>query len=246
MKAPMSYHKIEYNRTSWSQKNYTRILLAGKSLIADISGALFWPSEKTLIISDPSIKNDKIAPQEALSLRTHETRATLIRISDTAKYYDAKRIIILGCHDKGITDNTILDEESKQRLKDIQNTYDCFWVLNDQSPDYLKDLNAIIADHFILNGITFRHKPTLAPIAREIAGYMNPIAKQKSETKAIGQRCFVSNNARLIMPTFGNCGQAQNILSKSFDPIFSMGNQYVWIIGTNDVHPIAARLLEED
>ncbi len=242
----MSLNSFKYDTSTRFDQSSTRILLSGKSFIADVSGALYWPAEQTLIISDPHIKDDTYVPSPSVSLYTHETRATLIRISDMAQYYDAKRIIILGCGANGIQKDHQLDDENLQRLIDLQKYYNCYWVMTEQAPDFLTEMHAIVADHFILNGITFRQKATRASMSNEIAGGLNPIAKVKTDTKTAGQRCFVSNHTRLIMPTFANCGNGKNILGSDFDPMFSAGSMYVWILGTNDVHPVAPRMLKED
>ncbi len=242
----MSLNGLQFDKTNSWQNSNTRILLCGKSFIADTAGALYWPAEQTLIVSDPHLKSDEQVSYPSISIYTHETRATLIRIQDLAQHYDAKRIIILGGAAKGFKQDQKLDDENLQRITDLQKYYCCYWVMSEKAPDFFGELGSTVADHFILSGITFRHKPTRAPIANEIAGFMNPVARQKNGGKMMGQRCFISSNARLIMPTLADCGAGNNILGREFDPMFAAGKLYVWILGTNDVHPVAARLLEED
>ena len=241
----MSYQSAKTTRTLWSRKSQTNIILAGKSMIADVSGALYWPSEEILIVADPSLKNDASSNTETISLQSHETRATLIKLQDTAEHYQAKRLMLLGCKAETELSTDDLDEENVDRLSDLHKKYDCTWSISGTAPEFLYRFEATIGQANKLNGLTFKHKPTFAPMAREVAGFMNPIAKQKSDGNSIGQKCFVSNNARLIMPSFGSAGAGNNIMNQKFDPLFSAGSQYVWTLGTNDVHPVAARLLQE-
>lgn len=248
-----NYSHLQAVADDYNFPGHARILISGKSFVADVNGALFWPSEETLIFSDLHLKKDVVlADSEAVtdipSFQSRETRATLMRLSHIIAEYNAKQVIVLGngLHEAANTESP-LSEDDAARLRAMQGLCKWVWVMEDNdTPELLKSFNVDIKDQYPFSGLTFRHKPLKAPVSHEIAGALHPVAKTVREDEAIYQRCFVSNNSRLVMPSFALEEPGTNVLDKSFSPLFSSGSLYVWLISMSGVSSCASRLLEAD
>lgn len=233
---------------SQADRGLSRILMSGKAFVADVSGALFWPAEETLIVSDLHLKRDANTLGAHSPFQNHQTRATLIKLSHLILEYNAKQVVILGdgLHPTNSYEQ-FLSNEDTDRLRALQEMAEWIWVTDSKPiPDFLIDFNATVLSSFSFGGLTFRHKPVAGPIAHEIAGSLHPIAKTKSQYKGAEQRCFVSNNVRIVMPSFAQQQQGRNVLDKAFTPIFASQSLYIWLIGLSTVEPVASRLLQPD
>src|SRR5262245_44500417 len=71
------------------------VALCGKQLIADHSGALYWPGERTLLVTDLAL--EKAAPQEnGTRSPSSDTRQILVRLAEVIDRYEPVRVIALG------------------------------------------------------------------------------------------------------------------------------------------------------
>ena len=69
---------------------------AGTELVADPSGALYWPEQSTLVVSDLHFEKGSAYARRGIFLPPYDTRATLKALAAAAAYYKPKRVISLG------------------------------------------------------------------------------------------------------------------------------------------------------
>src|SRR5690349_21695851 len=78
--------------------------VCGKQFIADNSGALYWPGERTLLVADLHLeKGSAYAERGNSMLPPYDTRQTLTRLAEVIDRYEPARVIALGdsVHDVG-------------------------------------------------------------------------------------------------------------------------------------------------
>ena len=77
--------------------------LCGKQLIADNSGALYWPGEATLLVADLHLEKGSAHAERGRLLPPYDTRQTLMRLAEVIDRYEPARVIALGdsVHDVG-------------------------------------------------------------------------------------------------------------------------------------------------
>jgi len=222
------------------------VSVCGKPFIADQSGALYVPEEKTLIVADLHLEKGSAHASRGIMLPPYDTRQTLLRLAKVIDRLDADTVIALGdsFHDGGAAER--IAAEDLQILKIIQEDRRWIWVTGNHDPVISEAFGGERVDQYVLGGITLRHEPRLGRITHEIAGHMHPAARVSIYGTSLRRPCFVSNGLRLILPAFGAFTGGLNVLDDAFLPYFDDDGLAVWMLGEEGLYPIAARLLRRD
>ena len=72
------------------------LVINGAHVLADISGALFWPAAETLIVADLHFEKGSAYAARGVALPPYDTAATLARLEACMAKYRPKRVISLG------------------------------------------------------------------------------------------------------------------------------------------------------
>lgn len=221
----------------------SRILLCGKSFISDYTGALYWPSEQTLIVSDLHLEKGSHLTEDKMLSPPYDTRSALEKLEETIDRYDPERVIALGdsfCHGARLSVHDI------DWLRGLVNDREWLWVVGESKQPVPDGVGGVPCHTYTLGNIKFRYTPVKAPVAHEIAGKMHPVARISEYGHSIRTRCFVSNGLRLIMPSLGTYSAGRNVLDDEFAPLLGRGGLFIWMITTGKVYPIAAgQLIDE-
>src|SRR5262245_59379661 len=92
-------HSAVYLRSSEEaafDKSSCRILLCGKSFIADHTGVLYWPAERTMIVSDLHLGKGSYLADEVVVLPPYDTSSVFDKLEEALDRYDPLRVIALG------------------------------------------------------------------------------------------------------------------------------------------------------
>lgn len=223
----------------------TRILLSGKSFIADQTGALYWPAEKTLIVSDLYLEKGSYLTDEGVVLPPYDTASVFEKLEEALDRYDPHRVIALGdsfCDE----DEARLSAHDADWLYDLMEDRDWYWVCEPDRADVPECFGGTVLPHLTLGGIKFRYEPVRAPVSHEIAGRMHPVAQISEYGHVMRGRCFVSNGMRLILPSMGKYSLGANVLGSAFDSLLGHDGLFVWTINAGRVAQVASgQLLEE-
>jgi hypothetical protein len=222
------------------------ISICGKTFLADQSGALYWPAEKTLIVADLHFEKGSAFASRGLMLPPYDTRQSLLRLAQVIDRLEAETIVALGdsFHDCDAADR--INSDDLQILKIIQEDRRWIWVTGNHDPIIPDIFGGERVDELVLGGVTLRHEPRLGRITHEIAGHMHPAARISIYGTSLRRPCFVGNGLRLILPAFGAYTGGLNVLDDAFLPYFDDDGLSVWIMGEEGLYPIATRLLRRD
>ncbi|WP_372675064.1 ligase-associated DNA damage response endonuclease PdeM [Aquicoccus sp.] len=176
--------------------------LAGAELLARGSGALFWPAESLLCVSDLHLgKSERIARRGGSALPPYETGDTLARLDTELEETSARTVICLGdsFDDTAAADGLIADE--KLWIGRMQAGRRWVWIEGNHDPGPV-DLGGTHLANLPLSPLTFSH---IADPARsgEISGHYHPKATLKARGRSVTRPCFLLDSDRLIMPAFG-------------------------------------------
>ncbi len=98
--------------------------LAGAALLADPTGALVWPLQRTLVVADLHLeKASSLAARRGLLLPPYDTAATLTKLADAILRNDVRCVVALGdsFHDVGGPDRLAdADAEALAALRDAE------------------------------------------------------------------------------------------------------------------------------
>jgi uncharacterized protein len=217
----------------------TRTLgVAGVSLVADLSGALFWDEQRLLVVSDLHLEKGSSFAARGVLLPPYDTVATLSRLAAVVARHDPRVVIALGdsFHDR--TAHERLSPSDGDVVASLQAGRDWIWISGNHDPALPRDIGGTIADEVAIGPITFRHEPTGAH--GEIAGHLHPKARVSARGRSMERRCFASDGERAVMPAFGAYAGGLSIRDVAFAKIFGARHFTAHLLGDNRVHAIAA------
>jgi hypothetical protein len=214
------------------------VSIAGITLAADLSGALYWEEQKLLVVSDLHLEKGSSYANRGVLLPPYDTIATLGRLGAVIARHDPRIVIALGdsFHDRDAHER--LSPANREVLSALQMRRDWIWISGNHDPALPPDLGGTVADEVAIGPITFRHEPTGA--AGEIAGHLHPKARVSTRGRAVERRCFASDGARAVMPAFGAYTGGLNIRDAAFARIFQTLGFVAHVLGDRRMHAIAA------
>jgi len=210
----------------------------GAELIADPSGALYWPAENLLAVADLHFeKGTGLAAAGAGLLPPYDTRTTLQRLGDAIRRLSPAQVICLGDsfhdahaeHRLGATETALIRALTEGR--------DWIWITGNHDPEPPRALGGRAEATHTIGGLTFRHEPLAGPRPGEVAGHLHPKASIRRRGRRITRRCFVSNGLRLLLPAFGAYAGGLDVLDPAFQPLFGSGF-HAWLLGRDEVYPV--------
>ena len=222
------------------------ILVCGKHFSTDASGALYWPEQKTLIVSDLHLENGSAAAGKGQLLPPYDTRSTLRRLAGLIDRFDPDRVIALGVsfHDARAAER--LRQKDRERLCILRQGREWYWIAGNHDPELPGWLGGAVCPALTLEGIKFRHEPASGVTSHEIAGHLHPAARLTRRGGAVRRKCFISDGRRLVVPAFGAYTGGLNVLDKAFSELFPGSDFHVWMLGKKDVYPVSRKQLLSD
>ena len=194
--------------------------LCNTRLIADISGALFWPEKQTVIFSDLHLEKGSWFAKQNVFLPPYDTLDTLNRVEKVVNYFKPSRVISLG---DSFHDDTWMERISKEQIAKIlnlTNNYEWFWIQGNHDPCGVPSLGGINLSDYLDSPLTFRHEAKRETTDGEVSGHFHPKAKIKLNRKSFSDRCFISDEKRVILPAFGSFTGGLNVMDKAISSFF--------------------------
>src|ERR1051326_9082274 len=207
------------------------IRLNGEVLVPDLSGALWWPQRRTLIVADMHLEKGSSFARLGQFLPPYDSRTTLGRLAAAAARRDAARIIALGdsFHDRRAAER--LDGESRRVLADLAATRHFIWIAGNHDPDPPDWTPGTIAAEWREGGLTFRHEPSALFADGEVAGHLHPCARIAKWGRSVRRRCFAADGARMVLPAFGAFAGGLDVGEAAIASLFA-GAFHAYMLGT--------------
>ena len=176
--------------------------LAGTQLTALGSGALFWPAQELLCVSDLHLgKSERRARKGEPPLPPYETRDTLTRLEAVLKDTRATTVICLGDSFDDAEAAKSLSESEKLWIAALQAGRRWVWIEGNHDPGPV-DLGGTHLATLPLPPLTFRHIASSAS-AGEISGHYHPKARLSLKGSSLSRPAFLIDSDRVILPAFG-------------------------------------------
>jgi DNA ligase-associated metallophosphoesterase len=194
------------------------ICVAATVLVADPAGALYWPEQGLLAVSDLHLEKGSSYARRGIFLPPYDTAAALARLGALIARYAPRTVVALGdsFHDGGGPDR--LSAEDRDTLAGLQRGRDWIWIAGNHDPNPPDGLGGSCTDMLQIGAIVFRHEPS-ADARGEIAGHLHPVARVSQRGRAVSRRCFAANGQRLVMPAFGAYAGGLNIRDRAFEAL---------------------------
>lgn len=178
--------------------NWHDFTFCGLRLRALPSGALFWPDEALLCVSDLHLgKSDRLARRGGALLPPYETRETLTRLDADLAATGALQVICLGdSFDDDMAVEALAEKETLWLLRMMAGR-GWIWIAGNHDPAPLT-LGGEHRSEARMGPLTFRHIAE-AGAAGEISGHYHP----KASLAGASRPCFLIDAARIILPAYG-------------------------------------------
>ena len=171
--------------------------LADTPLQALPSGALHWPDQSLLIVSDLHLgKSERLARRGGSLLPPYETRATLAKLDADLDATGARAVICLGDSFDDTAAAQTIDEPDRLWLVRLMAGRDWTWITGNHDPGPI-DLGGSHRAEILLAALTFRHIATGE--TPEVSGHYHPKARLAGRARP----CFLIDAARVILPAYG-------------------------------------------
>ena len=212
--------------------------IAGVTLLADPSGALFWEQQDLLVVSDLHLEKGSSFAARGVLLPPYDTVATLGLLAAVIARHDPGMVIALGdsFHDRDA--HARLSDTDRDAIAALQVRRDWIWISGNHDPVLPPDLGGVVASEVAIGPIAFRHEPT--GVFGEIAGHLHPKARVSARGRSMERRCFASDGERAVMPAFGAYAGGLSIRDAAFAKIFPKNGFVAHLLGDRRVHAIAA------
>ena len=176
--------------------------LAGAALTAMGSGALWWPDEGLLVVSDLHLgKSERIARRGGTSLPPYDTRDTLTRLASDLALSHARTVVCLGDSFDDIAASEALPDEERQWIFRLQAGHRWLWIEGNHDPGPIEFGGAHLAE-LPLAPLTFRHIARVGT-SGEISGHYHPKATVSLRGRTLTRAAFLIDSDRVILPAYG-------------------------------------------
>lgn len=182
--------------------NNYRFNFRGAALEAMGTGALWWPDQHILCVSDLHMgKSERMARRGGDILPPYETTDTLARLERDLTATNAQTLICLGdsFDDPGAA--LSLPENARLWITRLQAGRKWVWIEGNHDPGPMGLGGAHLADLSVA-ALCFRHIAN-AGAAGEISGHYHPKAAVQTRGRRISRPAFLVDQDRIIMPAYG-------------------------------------------
>jgi DNA ligase-associated metallophosphoesterase len=214
----------------------------GAELVADLSGALWWPEAALLAFADLHLeKGSSYAPRGAL-LPPYDTRTTLARMADAIARFRPRTVACLGdsFHDGDAASR--LDAADAAALARLVDGRDWLWVAGNHDPKPPAGLGGRSVEELAVGPLRFRHEAVFMTAPGEVSGHFHPKASVSHRGRRVTGRCFASDGRRLVLPAFGAYAGGLSVTDPALAGLFPDGF-VVWMLGRSRVHRLPAERL---
>lgn len=177
--------------------------LCGEELIADCSGALYWPAARLLAVADLHFEKGSSYAARGALLPPYDTRATLERLAAVIARYAPETVVALGdsFHDRDA--EARLGGADFDALSRTANAVNWVWISGNHDPDPPARLGGVVRACLSQGPLRFVHEAEGAGAAGEISGHYHPKAAVRRHGRTVVRPAFICDDKRLILPAFG-------------------------------------------
>ncbi|MGE4063026.1 MAG: ligase-associated DNA damage response endonuclease PdeM [Rhodospirillaceae bacterium] len=212
----------------------TFISIGGAKLRPDLSGALIWDDERTVIVADLHFEKASSFARRGQPLPPYDTATTLRLLGEVFACAAPSRVICLGdsFHDRIAAQD--MPGPYATLLRSLMAGRDWIWVTGNHDREIPAALGGTIAQDITVGPITFRHEASAAS-GPEISGHFHPKATVEARGRAVTRPCFIYDDRRVILPAFGAFTGGLNVshraIAAQFGPAFGVA-----LLGRHKLH----------
>ena len=135
MRSSRKLQECSSARRSAATERHAKLMLAGVELVPDLTGALYVPDYRTLLVADLHLEKGSSFLSKGLYIPPYDTRATLAVLESALARLKPWRLVALGdsFHDTGAGKR--IDAADLQRILAICDRVEMLWLTGNHDPD---------------------------------------------------------------------------------------------------------------
>lgn len=181
----------------------TLIEFGGQDFELAGEAALFWPSQRALLVADLHLEKASSFAIAGQFLPPYDSRATLEDLAALAQRYAVETIYCLGDNFHDSDGETRLEGVAAELLFELARDYDWHWIVGNHDPGIGARWGGRLFDEVDVAGIMLRHEADPGFSGPEMSGHFHPKFRQQLRGRMVSRRCFVRSPSKLILPAFG-------------------------------------------
>ena len=177
---------------------------AGETFLATTDGALFWPTQKAILVADLHLEKASWFARFGQFLPPYDSHATLTQLAAVVDRTGATRLFCLGdsFHDRFGCDR--LPNNARELLQELTQRLDWTWIVGNHDPGFADHCGGTLADEIEVEGIVLRHEAVRQELRPEMSGHYHPKLRLQLKGRRVSRRCFVISRTKMILPAFGS------------------------------------------
>ena len=182
--------------------DFYKFSLSENELLAMPSGALWWPAQSILCVSDLHLgKSNRLARMGKSWIPPYENQDTLLRLESDLDATNTKKIICLGDSFDDNEASHSLPPDQLLWIAKMQAGREWIWISGNHDPSP-KNLGGSFLHSLEIEKLTFQHIAS-AEKSLEISGHYHPKIRVVIKGQSFTKRCFLVDENRVIMPAYG-------------------------------------------
>ena len=214
---------------------------AGQNFEPLPSGALFWHSQRALLVADLHFEKMASFARRGQMLPPYDTGMTLARLEADLRRTGARRLVSLGDSFHRADASKLLSNADRMRIDTLTEMVECIWLSGNHDPAP-HAIGGTCLPQLELAGLTLTHEPQRGTTGL-VAGHLHPAAHIYIEGRTTRRPCFVHDNRLMILPAYGASTGSINILSPAFVGLFHWPALEVTMLGKDRTYPVSPKRL---
>ena len=222
-------------------KQASMVNFAGNSLVADASGALFWPSHNMLLVSDLHFEKGSFLASHGNPIPHYDSRKTLQSLTAVIATYLPRHVLCLGdsFHDHNAWQR-LPHEEQGNITKVVEMPAQWTWILGNHDPDLPSELPGAKVAELVIDNLLFLHEPDRddRQDMAQVFGHFHPKMTKTIARQRISGRCFMYDNTRLVLPAFGAYTGGLSVKDPALSDLFNHPNVNQQLMYQGKIYPL--------
>jgi DNA ligase-associated metallophosphoesterase len=166
-------------------------------------GALYWPSQRALIVADLHLEKASWFARFGQMLPPYDSEVTLGEVADLLAVTQAQTLYCLGdsFHDRRGCER--LSPAANLQLRAMTGAVDWVWIAGNHDAGMTDHCGGRVVDEIVVEGVMLRHEADPADPQPELSGHFHPKLRVSARGRRVARRCFVMSSTKLILPAFG-------------------------------------------
>ncbi|MEM9881000.1 MAG: ligase-associated DNA damage response endonuclease PdeM [Pseudomonadota bacterium] len=177
------------------------LTFASEVFVADASGALYWPREKTLLVADLHFEKASHFAARGYPLPPYDSFETLQRLADVLERYPAETLITLGDSWHDMAGPERMHQADAQQLTELASRIRVIWISGNHDPK--PTAFGVHQDRYECAGFQFVHEATQSAIQPTFCGHYHPKIRMRRRRASKSLACFAVYEHICVLPAFG-------------------------------------------